>query len=181
VISAVLSRRYARALLDLAQRREDLKETHQDLESVARVFERDHRVRRFFEAPSISRVEKESFLEKRFKPKLNKNVYGLLVVLLRRRRYDHLVAIAAEFHKLAEEAQGITRAVVRTAVPISDRQADALTRSLNKRTGRKVTLSREVDPTLIGGVALSLDHKVIDGTLATQLWRLRRQLREARV
>jgi len=181
VISAVLARRYARALLDLAQRREDLKETHEDLESVARVFERDHRVRRFFEAPSISRVEKESFLEKRFKPKLNKNVYGLLVVLLRRRRYDHLVAIAAEFHKLAEEAQGITRAVVRTAVPISDRQADALTRALNRRTGRKVTLSREVDPALIGGVALSLDHKVIDGTLATQLWRLRRQLREARI
>ena len=181
MISAVLSRRYARALLDLAQRREDLKETHEDLESVARVFERDHRVRRFFEAPSISRVEKESFLEKRFKPKLNKNVYGLLVVLLRRRRYDHLVAIAAEFHKLAEEAQGITRAVVRTAVPISDRQADALTRSLNKRTGRKVTLSREVDPTLIGGVALSLDHKVIDGSLATELWRLRRKLREARI
>ena len=128
-----------------------------------------------------SRVEKESFLEKRFKPKLNKNVYGLLVVLLRRRRYDHLVAIAAEFHKLAEEAQGITRAVVRTAVPISDRQADALTRSLNKRTGRKVTLSREVDPTLIGGVALSLDHKVIDGSLATELWRIRRKLREARI
>ena len=70
MISAVLARRYARALLDLAQRRGDLKETHQDLESVARVFERDPRVRRFFEAPSISRVEKEVFLEKRFKPKL---------------------------------------------------------------------------------------------------------------
>jgi len=97
VISAVLARRYARALLDLAQRRKDLKETHGDLESVARIFERDPRVRRLFEAPNISRAEKESFLEKRWKPKLNKNVYGLMVVLLRRRRYDHLVAIAAEF------------------------------------------------------------------------------------
>ena len=181
MISAVLARRYARALLDLSRKRHDLKETHQDLESAARVFERDPRVRRFFEAPNISRVEKEAFLEKRWKPKLNRNVYGLHMVLLRRRRFDHLVAIAAEFHKLAEEAQGITRAVVRTAVPISDRQADALTRALNRRTGRKVTLSREVDPALIGGVALSLDHKVIDGTLAAQLWRLRRQLREARV
>jgi F-type H+-transporting ATPase subunit delta len=181
VISAVLARRYARALLDLAQRRKDLKETHQDLESVARIFERDPRVRRLFEAPNISRAEKESFLEKRWKPKLNKNVYGLMVVLLRRRRYDHLVAIAAEFHKLAEEAQGITRAVVRTAVAISDRQADALTRALNRRTGMKVILSREVDPALIGGVALSLDHKVIDGSLATELWRIRRKLREARI
>jgi len=181
VISAVLARRYARALLALSQRHGNLKATHQDLQGVSSIFEKDPRVRRFFEAPNIARTEKEAFLERRWKPKLNRNVYGLLVLLLRRRRFDHLVAIAAEFHKLAEDAQGITRALVRTAVPISERQADALTRALNRRTGRKVTLTREVDPALLGGAALSLDHKVIDGTLATQLWRIRRQLREARV
>ncbi|TMQ58162.1 MAG: ATP synthase F1 subunit delta [Candidatus Eisenbacteria bacterium] len=181
MISAVLARRYARALLALSQRLDDVERTHQDLRGVTSIFESDPRVRRFFEAPNIARTEKEAFLERRWKPKLNRNVYGLLVILLRRRRFDHLVAIAAEFHKLAEEAQGITRAIVRTAVPISERQADALTRALNRRTGRKVTLTREVDPALLGGVTLSLDHKVIDGTLATQLWRIRRQLREARV
>jgi F-type H+-transporting ATPase subunit delta len=182
VISAVLARRYARALLELSKKRKDLEATHQDLESVSRVFERDPRVRRFFEAPNIARTEKEAFLQKQFKSKLNPNIYGLLVLLLRRRRFDHLIAIAGEFHKLAEDAQGITRAVVRTAVPITDGQADALTRMLRRRTGsKKVLLTREVDPALLGGASLSLDHKVIDGTLATQLWRLRRQLRDARV
>lgn len=181
MISAVLARRYARALLELAKKRNDLEATHQDLESVSRVFERDPRVRRFFEAPNIARTEKEAFLDKQFRPKINKSIYGLLVLLLRRRRFDHLVAIAGEFHKLAEDAQGITRAVVRTAVPITDGQADALTRLLAKRTGRKVLLTREVDDALLGSASLSLDHKVIDGTLATQLWRLRRQLRDARV
>ena len=181
MISAVLARRYARALLGLSQKRGDLEKTHQDLEAISRVFEANPKVRRFFEAPNIARTEKEGFLEKRFKPKANKNVYGLLVLLLRRRRFDHLVAIAGEFHKLAEDAQGITRAVVRTAVPITDRQADALTRSLATRTGRKITLTREVDAALLGSASLSLDHKVIDGTLATQLWRIRRQLRDARV
>jgi F-type H+-transporting ATPase subunit delta len=180
VISAVLARRYARALLELAKKRKDLEATHQDLESVSRVFERDPRVRRFFEAPNIARTEKEAFLQKQFKSKLNPNIYGLLVLLLRRRRFDHLIAIAGEFHKLAEDAQGITRVVVRTAVPITDGQADVLTRMLNRRTGRKVLLTRDVDPALLGGASLSLDHKVIDGTLATQLWRLRRQLRDAR-
>jgi len=181
VISAVLSRRYARALLELSKRRGDLKETHQDLEGVSRVFERDPRVRRFFEAPNIARSEKEAFLERRWKPKLNRNIYGLLVLMLRRRRFDHLISIAAEFHKLAEEAQGITRAVVRTAVPITDGQANVLTRVLKRRTGRTVVLTREVDPALIGGAVLSLDHKVIDGTVATHLWRIRRQLLQARV
>jgi F-type H+-transporting ATPase subunit delta len=182
VISAILARRYARALLELSRKRKELEQTHQDLESISRVFERDPRVRRFFEAPNIARTEKEAFLVKQFKAKVDRNVYGLLVLLLRRRRFDHLVAIALEFHKLAEEAQGITRAVVRTAVPITDGQADALTRTLGRLSGsKKVLLTREVDAALLGGASLSLNHKVIDGTLATELWRIRRQLRDARV
>ena len=83
MISAVLARRYARALLELSRKRKELEKTHQDLETVSRVFERDPRVRRFFEAPNIARTEKEAFLEKQFKAKLNRDVYGLLVLLLR--------------------------------------------------------------------------------------------------
>jgi F-type H+-transporting ATPase subunit delta len=103
------------------------------------------------------------------------------MLLLRRRRLDHLVSIADEFHKLAEEAQGITRAVVRSAVPISDGQADALSRALARRTSRNVLLTREIDPALLAGAVVSLDHQIIDGTLATALWRIRRQLLQTRV
>jgi F0F1-type ATP synthase delta subunit len=42
-------------------------------------------------------------------------------------------------------------------------------------------LTREVDATLLGGAVVSLDHKVIDGTLATELWRIRRHLLSTRV
>ncbi len=181
MISVVLSRRYARALLNLSRRRGDLQETHENVQGIARIFERDPRVRRFFETPNISRDEKEEFLERRWKPRVNRAAYGLLMLLLRRRRLDHLVSIADEFHKLAEEAQGITRAVVRSAVPISDGQADALSRALARRTSRNVMLTREIDPALLAGAVVSLDHQIIDGTLATALWRIRRQLLQTRV
>jgi len=181
VISVVLSRRYARALLSLSSRKGDLEETHQSVQGIAEIFHRDPRVRRFFETPNISRDEKESFLERQWKPRVNRTAYGLLMLLLRRRRLDHLISIADEFHKLAEEAQGITRAVVRSAVPIGDGQADALTRSLGRRTGRKVLLTREIDPTLLAGAVVSIDHQVFDGTLATELWRIRRSLLASRV
>jgi F0F1-type ATP synthase delta subunit len=42
-------------------------------------------------------------------------------------------------------------------------------------------LTREVEPKLLGGAVVSLDHKVIDGTIATELWRVRQQLLQARV
>jgi F-type H+-transporting ATPase subunit delta len=181
VISVSLARRYARALLNLSRRQGELDRAHEELRELGAFMGRDPRVRRFFETPNIARAEKLAFLEGRWKPRLCRSIFGLLMVLLRRRRLDHLLTIADEFHKLAERAQGITRAMVRTAVPISDAQAGALTKALARRSGLKVLLTREVDPVLLGGAVVSLDHQVIDGTLATELWRIRRQLLSTRV
>ena len=181
MISVTLARRYARALLSLSRRQGDLDRAKDEIHDLGTVTRRDPRVRRFFETPGIPRTAKLAFLEKQWKPRLSRSVYGLLVVLLRRRRLDHLVAIADEFQKLAEDALGITRAVVRTAIPLSETQAGALTSALARRTGRTILLTREVEPALIGGAVVSLDHQVIDGTIATELWRIRRRLLATRV
>ena len=181
MISVTLARRYARALLNLSQRQKELDRTQDELAGIAALFGREPRARRYFESPNISRDEKVEFLEKRLKPRLGRPVYGLLQLLLRRRRLDHLLSIAGEFEKLAERAQGITRAVIRTAVPITDGQASTLTHSLARRTGLKILLTREVDAALLGGAIVSLDHQVFDGTLATELWRIRRRLLATRV
>jgi F-type H+-transporting ATPase subunit delta len=181
VISVTLARRYAHALLDLSQKRGELEPAHEELQAIAQIFRQDPRVRRFFETPNIARAEKIAFLDQKWKSRLGRPVFALLHVLLRRRRLDHLVVIADEFHKLAERAQGITRVIVRTAVPLVESQADVLTRSLMRRTGMKVLLTREVDPALLGGAVVSLDHQIIDGSLATELWRIRRRLLQARV
>ncbi len=181
MISVGLARRYARALLSLSQRRGDLERTHDELKDLAAIFARDVRVRRFFETPNIARVEKLTFLDVKWRPKVGPTLYGLLMVLLRRRRLDHLVVIAGEFHKLSEQAQGIVRATVRSAVPVTDTQAERLSASLSRRSGLRVVLTRETDPAVLGGAVVSMDHQVIDGTLATEFWRIRRHLLQARV
>ncbi len=181
MISVTLARRYARALLALSEKQKELERTQTELVEWAALFRHDPRVRRFFESPSISRAEKLSFLEQRIKPQVGLPIYGLLHVLLRRRRLDHLVAIGDEFEKLAEQARGIRRAVIRTAVPITDGQAQEAERVLARRTGLKILLTREVDADVVGGAAVSLDHQVIDGTLATELWRIRQHLLQTRV
>jgi F-type H+-transporting ATPase subunit delta len=181
MISVTLARRYARALLHLAERQEELERTEAELRELAALFARGPKMRRYFESPSITRAEKLAFLEDRLKPSVGRPIYGLLHVLLRRRRLDHLVAIAGEYEKLSERARGIQRATIRTAVPINDRQAEDLTGKLAKRTGLQIQLTREVDAAALGGAVVSLDHQVIDGTLATELWRIRQYLLQTRV
>ena len=180
MISVTLARRYARALLNVARKQDAMDRTLAEMRELATVFTRTPTARRFFESPNISHAEKETFLEAQ-RSRLVRPVFALLHVLLKRRRLDHLVAIASEFEKLAEVAQGVTRAMVRTAVPITDQQADILTKALERRTGDRILLTREIEPALLGGVVVSLDHKVIDGSLATELWRIRQRLLQTRV
>ena len=40
---------------------------------------------------------------------------------------------------------------------------------LEKRFGRNITLSCEVDPSLIGGVRVEVDGRVIDGSIRNKL------------
>jgi len=181
VISVGLSRRYARALLSLSQRRGDIDRTNEELRGVAALFGRDIRVRRFFESPNVARAEKLAFLERDWRPRFGPTVYGLLMLLLRRHRLDHLESIAGEFHKISERAQGIVRATVRSAVPFDDAQAERLSALLGRSSGYRVLLKRETDPSVIGGAIVSMDNQIIDGTLATEFWRIRRQLLQARV
>ena len=181
MISVTLARRYARALHTLAQKKKELERTAGEMRELSALFSREPRVRRYFESPNVPYNEKITFLEKRVRPKVGKSTYGLLHVLLRRRRLDHMAVIADEFRKLSERTQGIARAVIRTAVPISEAQASAVTKAIARRTGLEILLTREVDPAVLGGAVVSLGHRVLDGTLARQLWQIRRQLLATRV
>ncbi len=48
--------------------------------------------------------------------------------------------------------------------------------ALQKLTGRKVRLTEQVDPELIGGAVTTVGSTVYDGSLRTQLSKLRRQM-----
>lgn len=181
MISVTLARRYARALHAVAQKKGELERTGAEMRELSAIFSREPRVRRYFESPNVSHNEKITFLEERVRPKVGKTTYGLLHVLLRRRRLDHVTVIADEFQKLSERTQGVARATVRTAVAISEEQASAITRAIARRTGLEILLTREVDPAVLGGAVVSLGHRVLDGTLATRLWQIRRQLLATRV
>ena len=67
-------------------------------------------------------------------------------------------------------------AVVTTAGPLDDRRKDRLRRALSERTGQEVQLDIQIDPTLIGGAIAKVGGMVFDGSLRTQLSKLRANL-----
>jgi F-type H+-transporting ATPase subunit delta len=47
---------------------------------------------------------------------------------------------------------------------------------VSKHFGEKVETSVKVDPTLIGGITVRTENTILDGSIKTQLERLRQQL-----
>ena len=72
-----------------------------------------------------------------------------------------------------EFAKGTVEAMVKSAVELTDTQKDRLIKSLEKRTGKSVTLKCVVDNTLLGGVAVEIDGQLLDGSVKQNLKRAR--------
>jgi F-type H+-transporting ATPase subunit delta len=82
---------------------------------------------------------------------------------------------------MLDEEQGIAHVRVKTAVPLTDEEREALAQRLQQLTGRRVVLETEVDEGIIGGLVVQIGDRIIDGSTRSQLLALRRQLEEARV
>jgi F-type H+-transporting ATPase subunit delta len=77
------------------------------------------------------------------------------------------------------EYQQVVRAEVVSAMPLPEAQAKQLQDKLARLTGRQVTMTTRVDPSIIGGVVARVGSTVYDGSVVTQLQRMRDRLAES--
>ena len=167
-----VARRYADALYQVAAEREAIDATEQELKAVVSGVEQEADFGRFLAHPLVSREEKKDLVEKAF-PNLSEPLANLLRLLIRNRRESYLDLIRDQFVKVRVEAEGLAKIDVATAKPLSKAEKTQLGDHLEAALGRRVLLDERVDESLIGGVRIEMDGRVIDGTLQARLGRLR--------
>jgi F-type H+-transporting ATPase subunit delta len=91
----------------------------------------------------------------------------------RGRRID--AAIDALVEQAAIRRQQLL-AEVRSAIPLSEEQSTRLAAALTRVYGQPVQLQVVVDPSVLGGVSVTIGDEVIDGTTTHRLQQARRQL-----
>ncbi|HEX4885994.1 MAG TPA: F0F1 ATP synthase subunit delta [Casimicrobiaceae bacterium] len=83
------------------------------------------------------------------------------------------IAVVREIRELFEvrknSAEGVAKALIETAMPLTDAQLADLTAGLSARFGRRVEASVEVNPSLIGGARITVGDTVIDGSVRGKL------------
>ena len=173
--ASTVSRRYARALFALADQQGALDAVAATLAAVTRLLA-DETVARVLTGP-VARRERGDLLRRIADETGGPAVVrDFLLLLAERDRLRHLAGINAVFTALVDERRGLTRAAVRSAVPLARELLEEITGTFGTLTGKQVIASVQVDPALIGGVVVEVEGRVYDGSLRTQLERLHHQM-----
>jgi F-type H+-transporting ATPase subunit delta len=129
-----------------------------------------------YEAPADSRVRLLHNVLESASTTVNPVTVELLsktVELLRGEPAEDAVLTLAE---VAVARRGEVVAHVSAATELSDTQQERLSQVLSRIYGHPVTVQMQIDPALLGGLAISVGDEVIDGTLSSRLAAARTQL-----
>ena len=182
-----LATRYARALLDALPSAEHQNHADRLLSTLAEAMAKDPDVKDALLDPAISREQKATMLGAIIDrvggtPGLTDAVTftgrlkNFMDVILEHGRAAAIPTIAEVFHKLKQEAQKIVAATVTTSEPLDHGLRERTEETLRRVTGRQVNVHYDIDPTLIGGMITRIGSTVYDGSLRSQLSRLKREM-----
>jgi len=168
-----IARRYAQGIFQLAKEPE-LDSWRQELAQLEALLQ-DDVLRAAFANPSVT-TPRRMELAQRLAPELRQETQNLLRLLIEHRRTSEMPAIRREFERMADEAAGIVNVALTTAVDLSDAEQQRYERALADRLGKKVRMDYRHDPGLVAGATIQIGDRLIDGSVRTQLDRLRQRL-----
>jgi F-type H+-transporting ATPase subunit delta len=166
-----IARRYAQAYFDVANEKQEVAQWRRQLASAVEMVSSSE-VQRVLSNPKLNRRERQQsvaeLLDGAAQPTVN-----LMRLLVGRDRVRLAQDVLDEYDRLADDAAGITRAEVTTAVPVTPDLESGITASLQKAFGSSLKVKIEQDDRIVGGLIIRIGDRVIDNSVRTHLAQLR--------
>lgn len=177
---AAFARPYVDALFEVAGTPDAVEEVLPPLDAFARAMESSAELRTALASPALGREPKRALVEALAAsggaPPL---AARLLRALLDRGRLARLPAVLAASRARLDLARGVREATVRSAAPLGDAAENGIRAALEARTGGRIRLRTEIDPSLLSGFVVRLGSEVFDASLSRRLARARKALEGA--
>ena len=164
-----LSKSYAGALFSLAAENGEQEEVSRALETVTQVLRENPDYLEFLAAPSIAIDERSAAIDQAFGGRVPEHVTSFLQVLCRRGHARSYFECAEEYRRLLDHANRVAQARIVSAVELSAAQKRALVEKLEHQSGKRVEPEYIVDETLLGGLVVEMEGRVLDGSLKKDL------------
>jgi len=169
-----VARRYAAGIFQLAQEENTTDTWRAELSKLDELLQDDILVAAF-QNPAVG-VKRRMELARLLAPELKPETENLLRLLVEHHRTRYIHEIREAFEQLADEASGIVHATVATAIDLDPDDRRRYEEALARKLDRKVNVTFLTDPEIVGGATIQIGDHLVDGTVRTQLARLRQEL-----
>jgi F-type H+-transporting ATPase subunit delta len=172
---STIARPYAEAAFEIARENNALPTWSRMLELVASVAS-DPRMRTALASPKLGDAEKESLFLSIAGDGLDADARSFVRVLIEADRIALSREILDLYDKRRRDAEGVAKATIESALPVSDDELAGLKAALERRFGRKVEATVMVNEALIGGARITVGDTVIDDSVQGKLTAMKNQL-----
>jgi F-type H+-transporting ATPase subunit delta len=173
--ATTVARPYAEALFQRAFETGRLSQWSETLQFLAAAM-RDPELIAFVTNPKLTPGQRVELMLDLGGARLDAEARNLVKVLVENDRLVVLPEIAALYETRRREAEGQTKVVVTSALPLEPAVLDQLAAALKAKLGQQVEITTEEDPSLIGGVRIRAGDTVIDGSVRGRLYQLANEL-----
>ena len=170
-----IARPYAKAAFLFAKEKNALAEWESMLATAAAVMA-DPSVRQALDNPALGASRKAAMLAEICGDAFDDAFRNYLDQLAQNKRLALLSIIGGLFHQFLAAEKSFADVELVSAFPMEDADVSGLVAALKKRLGVEVRVSKQVDPSLIGGVLIRAGDTVIDGSVRGRLNKLVEQL-----
>ena len=168
------AKRYTEAVFSIAREKSSFDQWQIDLDALASLMD-DASASAIVASPKVTQADKLGVIKAVLK-NAQPEAINLAGLLLERGRLPIAPEMASLFREYALAELGIVIADVTTAIPIDKAAETAIKQRLSTLVGKQVEIRTHVDESIIGGIVARIGDQLIDGSVSTQLRRLRDRL-----
>ena len=173
-----IARVYSEALFDAAQEKDSLDEVHEQLGEVADRVAEDRDLQVFFFSPYFSSQEKRDGISKAISDGSSELV-NFLELLAEKHRMPALFRIRRRFDELWAKENERLAVTLTSAIELDPSVVESVGAEIERKTGKTIELTSQVDESIIGGLILQVGNRVQDSSIRSRLEKLRKEVAQA--
>jgi F-type H+-transporting ATPase subunit delta len=172
----ILSERYVSALTQIAEERGTWNVINDDLCKIAGLLKENTELENFLLHPVIKNEDKKDVLEKVIKGSVSEIVFDFLNILLEKNRIYLIPSIQDFFKAQLLKKNNIINIYATTAIELDKDMEYRLIEKLSNKLQKTINIISKIDESIIGGVILQIDDKVVDGSIKAKIDNMKKQL-----
>ncbi|ALQ40825.1 ATP synthase subunit delta [Fusobacterium hwasookii ChDC F174] len=172
MIKSQVGRRYSKAIFEIAEEKNQVKEIYEMLNSAMVLYRTDKEFKNFILNPLIDNEQKKSVLNEIFGKDNSENL-NILLYILDKGRMNCIKYIVAEYLKIYYRKNRILDVKATFTKELTDEQKKKLIDKLSQKTGKEINLEIKINKNILGGGIIKIGDKIIDGSIRRELdnWR----------